>query len=86
MYLATPMMNVFMQLNRFSFHHVAVSAAQRGRHEKKRLENSRQALMARIPCHEVSCLAQNGNSTKSHHLCSMVPFSYRGYLRVSLRP
>ena len=44
MYLATPMMNVFMQLNRFSFHRVAVSAAQRGRHEKTRLENSRQAL------------------------------------------
>ena len=32
MYLATAMLNVFMKLNRFRLHHVADSAAQRGRH------------------------------------------------------
>ena len=81
------MMKVFTKLNRLSCHHVAVSTAQQGRHTGKTArKQSSSPLIARIPCLEVPCLAQNSHSTQTKHACSMIPSSYRGSLQVSLRP
>ena len=84
-------MKVFTKLNRLSCHHVAVSTAQQGRHTGKTArrftrKQSSSPLIARIPCLEVPCLAQNSHSTQTKHACSMIPSSYRGSLQVSLRP
>ena len=63
-YLAIHVIKVFMKPNRLSCHQVAVSTAQQGRHTGKTArKQSSSPLIARIPCLEVPCLAQNGHST-----------------------
>ena len=80
-------MKVFTKLNRLSCHHVAVSTAQQGRHTGKTArKQSSSPLIARIPCLEVPCFAQNSHSTQTKHACSMISSSYRESLQVSLRP
>ena len=60
---------------------------QQGRHTGKTArKQSLSPLIARTPCLEVPCLAQNGHSTKTKHACPVVPPYFHVPLQVSLRP
>ena len=78
MYLATAMLNVFMKLNRFRFHHVAVSAAQRGRHGVKPSHGAHtlsRGLMlgAKRPQHKVTPFMLHGSIFVSWISSSVAP-------------